>query len=77
MTETRKLPYPQDGNRVETGPVMFGDDWTGLFIRGDDAFGFALSLRAILDEVNEGRNVTRIHKGVVEGLLSDLMSTRE
>lgn len=25
-------------DRVETGPVKFGDDWTGVFIRGDDAF---------------------------------------
>ena len=24
--------------RVETGAVKFGNDWPGLFIRGDDAF---------------------------------------
>ena len=26
------------GDRIETGAVKFGDDWPGLFIRGDDAF---------------------------------------
>ena len=24
--------------RIETGALQIGDDWTGLFIRGDDAF---------------------------------------
>ena len=34
----RKLPSPTDGQgRVETGAVKFGDDWAGLFIRGDNA----------------------------------------
>jgi hypothetical protein len=23
-------------SRIETGAYQFGDDWTGLFIRGDD-----------------------------------------
>lgn len=30
--------------RVETGPVMFEDDWPGIFIRGDEAFGHRLAL---------------------------------
>lgn len=33
----RKLDAPTDNlGRVETGAVQFGDDWSGLFIRGDD-----------------------------------------
>lgn len=24
-------------SRPETGPMKFGDDWTGVFIRGDEA----------------------------------------
>ena len=35
--------------RVETGPMKFGDDWTGVFIRGDNAGGYALALSALLD----------------------------
>jgi hypothetical protein len=36
VAEIRKLPA-QD-KRVETGPVQFGEDWPGIFIRGDNAF---------------------------------------
>lgn len=35
---------PNTGLRVETGPVQFGDDWPGLFIRGDDALYRAMRL---------------------------------
>jgi hypothetical protein len=33
----RKIDFPQDAERVETGAVQFGDDWPGLFVRGDHA----------------------------------------
>jgi hypothetical protein len=39
----RELPAPDD--RVETGPVRFGGDWTGLFIRGDDCLDLAHGLQ--------------------------------
>jgi len=28
--------------RPETGPIQFEDDWTGVFIRGDNAFRFLM-----------------------------------
>ncbi len=28
-------------DRIESGVVQFGDDWPGLFLRGDDAFALA------------------------------------
>ena len=31
-------------HRVETGAVRFGDDWNGLFIRGDDCIGLMVVL---------------------------------
>lgn len=40
--------------RVETGPVKFGDDWPGIFIRGDNALGYSLELRIIQDLVRKG-----------------------
>ena len=43
MTEIRALPAVE--KRVETGPVQFGDDWPGVFIRGDDAFGLVMQLK--------------------------------
>jgi hypothetical protein len=35
---------PDSGERVETGAVQFGDDWPGVFIRGDHALYYALCL---------------------------------
>ena len=37
--------------RVETGPVRFGDDWPGIFIRGDDVLRFVLALEVTLDRL--------------------------
>lgn len=50
------LQFPaqiEDGQpaRVETGVVQFGDDWPGIFLRGDHALAFAMELRQLRDEV--------------------------
>lgn len=42
----RRLPEVE--NRVETGAVQFGDDWPGLFVRGDDCFALALAWYTLL-----------------------------
>jgi hypothetical protein len=42
------LKLPAVGARVETGAVQFGDDWPGVFIRGDNAFGFIGALEAAI-----------------------------
>lgn len=44
----REIPAPE-GGRVETGPVQFGDDWPGTFIRGDNAGYYALLLNQLLE----------------------------
>ena len=33
--------------RPETGPMKFEDDWCGVFIRGDNAFAFAMYLEQV------------------------------
>lgn len=38
--------------RPETGVIKFGDDWPGIFIRGDDAHGFKCMLEDILSRIN-------------------------
>ncbi len=35
-------------SRVETAPLALGDDWPGVFIRGDNAWGYADSLTQLL-----------------------------
>ncbi len=49
--------------RAETGPMSFGDDWPGVFIRGDDALFYAESLRQHLAEPSYA-----VFRKVVEGL---------
>lgn len=46
-----RLKYRSLVNRVrmETGMMRFQGDWPGLFIRGDDATGLMVSVRAVLD----------------------------
>ena len=41
--------------RPETGPMKFGDDWTGVFIRGDRAFGLASILETLKQGMEEGQ----------------------
>lgn len=45
----QRLPPPLDLPRVETGPVQFGDDWPGMFIRGDDCMGMAAAVRNLME----------------------------
>lgn len=35
--------------RAETGSIQFGDDWPGVFIRGDNAMYYAMQLQMLLD----------------------------
>jgi hypothetical protein len=72
-TEVRVLPAQEQ--RVETGPVRFGEDWPGLFIRGDNAMNFAYHLETLLDEA-EGVEHIALSMAVLRGLLSDLQSCR-
>lgn len=47
MSEIRVLPAPEDGQRVETGPVRFGDDWAGFFVRGDGTFDLPMAAEVL------------------------------
>ena len=46
MSEIKKIPYDQ--SRIETGVVQFGNDWPGVFIRGDEALGLASDIKIVL-----------------------------
>ena len=72
MSDIRVLP--EQANRVETGPVQFGSDWPGLFIRGDDA----AYLWAVLSEVLRaaGDDLGPIEKVAAESFLETLKSCR-
>ena len=50
-----KRIFPEQSPRVETGTVQFGNDWPGVYIRGDNASHMSLELRALLAS-NEARD---------------------
>lgn len=65
--------------RVEDGPVCFGDDWPGLFLRGDSCILFAEHLERLLDLTKDlaettGNTPFRISRAVLVGLLDNLQS---
>ena len=45
------LPAVSEG-RAETGPMQFGDDWPGVFIRGDNAGWHAMQLSQLLRAID-------------------------
>ena len=61
--------------RVETGPLQVGDGWPGLFIRGDNAAGYALSLTVVLSGIDHGYRPNPIDLANVRGLLRLLQDT--
>lgn len=58
--------------RAETGPMKFGDDWTGVFIRGDNAFGYAFALQSVLDGTADP-----FAPAILRGLLATLRGSDE
>lgn len=41
--------------RPETGPMQFGDDWPGVFVRGDNASGIVATLMSVVALVEQTR----------------------
>jgi hypothetical protein len=64
---------PHEGERVETGAIQFGNDWPGVFIRGDNAAAYAMDLRRMLEHIPDECIFTRASIG---GLINTLESCR-
>lgn len=73
MTDVIELPQPESMTRMETGPVRFGDDWTGVFIRGDNALFFANAVEI----VTRNYDLNFIEKAILERLARTLKSCLE
>lgn len=78
MSEIQKLPeWSGEGGRPETGPMQFGNDWPGVFIRGDNALVFAIVCRHALAKLgDDGDGASRLTRAQLEGLASTLASCR-
>ena len=71
MSDLTKVP-PLEGGRPETGPMQFGDDWPGVFIRGDNALlGYLPAVRVAIEALPPER---WMEKAQLQGL-SDLLGS--
>lgn len=61
-------------SRPETGPMQFGDDWPGVFIRGDDALGYYTALNVLLAECRNNKNLSSLLALQLEPLRDELHS---
>ena len=56
--EAKKIrqSHKDDGERVETGGLQINNDWTGLFIRGDDAAGLRMYINSALPSLEKSND---------------------
>lgn len=57
-------------NRPETGPMIFGQDWRGVFFRGDNAMFFIMELQLALQV--DGEKMSEHSRNAIENILSEL-----
>lgn len=74
--DLRLTTFGPTSPRVETGPLQFGTDWPGVFIRGDEALYMAMILQNVIDAV-EDKNLDMIRTLSILGLenLKTLLSS--
>lgn len=58
--------------RMETGTIQFGEDWPGLFLRGDTCMGINMQLKNIIYNIESGDLDTA--KWGVQNLISEFSS---
>jgi hypothetical protein len=64
-------------SRPESGAIRFGDDWPGLFLRGDDAVGYGSTLSSALSAIRAGDDPGVIFLLELEELRDLLLSVDE
>lgn len=60
--------------RLETGAARMPDDWSGVFIRGDNAIHYAIVLDLVL---SSDATIDAIDRSTLRGLRDLLTSCRE
>lgn len=59
--------FPAEEERVESGPIQFGDDWPGTFLRGDNSIYLRLMLQQAITELEKRDDVDRILTMTLKG----------
>ncbi len=52
----RTRVFPAQAERVESGPIQFGKDWPGVFMRGDHALPSAMFLNSVFEMIERGED---------------------
>lgn len=68
---------PQQTPRIETGPLKFGNDWQGVYIRGDNAMWWGMQLGELLERMDAKDSRDRLLLGSLNRLRDVLDSARE
>jgi plasmid stabilization system protein ParE len=71
----QKLATLPEG-RPETGPMSFGDDWPGVFIRGDNAIAYSFAVNHAIHRMKASGTMDDITLAQLRGLAEDLESCR-
>lgn len=70
--------FGEEQVRVESGPIQFGEDWPGVFFRGDYAGPLSMYLGLILTHLEKDpdlyKRIDVFTLGAVRGLQKDLAS---
>ena len=67
---------PSQNKRVETGKTQFGDDWPGVFIRGDNAARYSFEIYVLLNDIERGKIPSEIQISALRGLAKLLESAK-
>ncbi len=62
--------------RPETGNMRFGNDWTGVFLRGDYAVPVSFYLRSTIESIEKGEKLSVLHLSMLRGLAETLEDCR-
>ncbi len=63
--------------RAESGPVQFGDDWTGIFLRGDYAGPMTMTLLMVIDAIDRNEKPSLIDLITLRGFAEVLAESDE
>ena len=72
-----EAPTPDLSARAESGPMRFGDDWAGVFLRGDYAGPMGMYLRDAIDAGKRGASPDAVMIHALDGLASTLSGCDE
>lgn len=68
--------FPPEKVRVESGPIQFGDDWPGIFLRGDDANAMSFYLLSAIERLEKNETLDPLTMMYLKGLAETLGECR-